>query len=259
MSKNPVAAPVSSVGQFKGGGGKSTTSRLMAERMIRWADEMGRPRPLIIDADTSLGNTEAHLKAAGAVRLQTPLHVYDGWLEMAQMIGEALPSQAVLIDFPGNFSEGLKAYGASFAEMLEIQGRPWTRVIPINTQAQAVMTVAEMAAVKPHDERMVVIMNGKWGPNRESFGYWHARPDLLNSGMQGGKQRAALLAAGGLEVYLPALEASVMELADSIDATFEEAANLMIARSHVFQGTTLRAWLAHANAMVEQMRSRLGY
>jgi hypothetical protein len=125
--------------------------------------------------------------------------------------------------------------------------------------AVAVNTVGHIAGIRPLDQNTVVILNEHYGRNPQAFGLWHATTDPITGHDQGGATRAALLASGGLELCLPALETSVMRNADNIKATFAEASDVMIRNSHVFAGATLRAWLVHAGAMVERVRSRLGY
>lgn len=241
-SKSPTAGawqrrplPIILVDGEKGGVGKSQLARLLVHLLTA----AGIP---VVGADGDKGNPHLERFYAKSIEVHAfALRNVEEWFRLTDLIADADRRAVIIIDAPAGVSDFLREWMPSLDVALEDLGRPLLRVWVMNTLVDSVIRLAASRDLIPLENTRAVL-NGR-DASRDKFVYW----DSTNL-------RRDLLAAGGQEVFVPALHAATNESVHKVQLSFAEAARALPSFS---QRVTLRAWLTACSSAFDLVFPRL--
>lgn len=191
----------------KGGTGKTTFGRLLVDELCRLGVEY-----LAFDADKENPDFHAFYQNFGTgVRLLDLLEIKQAKHFFTQLKEED-PS-VVVCDLPGATGEKLRQIIETFNlfKVATDLGYGCTIVSVLNLGRSPIRSLRVMHDFCAERADYVVVRNLCWG-KAEEFVRW-----------EGSETRKSILAAGGIEIQLPALEASVFDQLEDSNMAFSQA------------------------------------
>ncbi|MEA1071758.1 hypothetical protein [Sphingomonas sp. LY160] len=221
----------------KGGVGKSFAQRALAHTILaRGNDIVG------FDADSR----NAHLARYYASTI--PVHrIYlrdrAGWNKLIDSIATLDHSTDVLLDLPANMGEVLAKEMSRLLLACQRSNRVVHRMWVMDSEYDSVAQLSSSQDVIPL-ERTIVVKNGLFG-EPEDFRIW-----------EGSKIQAALKAAEGVELHLPAMPPALRSRISTAQCSFSDAANLPLT---VSEKLDLEWWLSFSEAAFEPFLEKVGF
>lgn len=131
-----------------------------------------------------------------------PLQTEEQWDEMIDTIERDVPiDSVVLIDCPAGAGHMMEVCGPKLKAFAAHQGRPFIRLCALDDEDDVLLALNRTRHLG--FETVIAGLSGLFAPSAEAF-------DLWRKPMRGGlSMRDEVLAAGGLEIYIPRLRASV--------------------------------------------------
>lgn len=227
----------------KGGVGKSFTGRTLAHCMHHW----GVPW-LGVDGDPRNAHLARYYGATASVA-RMPLRQASDWDQLLDYIEKAVPEDhVVLIDTPAGAGDMVRERGPWLKALAAHLGRNFLRLFALDEEDDVLMALARTRDTLGYDN-VAAVLNGRFGSNPEAFELWN-EPTVDGSSL-----RQQVLAAGGLEVYAPALPVRVRAHVRRERIPFHQAKNLdaLTFADH----RNLEAWLLSIQTAFAPLRARL--
>lgn len=180
----------------KGGVGKSFTGLCLAHCLtiagFAWVG---------IDGD----RRNAHLHrfhGPGPKVRRLPLDTVEHWDQMIDTIERDVPlDTVVLIDCPAGAGHMMEVCGPRLKAFAAHQGRPFMRLCAMDEEDDVLLALNRTRSLG--FDHVVACLNGRFAPSPEAFELWRKPMPTAPS------LREQVLNAGGIELYIPPLRASV--------------------------------------------------
>lgn len=224
----------------KGGLGKSFTGLVFAHWLISaglaWNGFDGDPR-------------NAHLfrfHGANQVR-RLPLQSSDQWDHLIDVIEREVPlDHVVVIDCPAGAGHMMEICGPKLKAFAAYQGRPFLRLCALDEEDDVLLALNRTRSLG--FDHVIACLNGRFAPSPGAFELW--REPLVN----GTSLRDQVLNAGGLEVYIPALRATVRSQLRRSNLPFHRSDELNLSWSET---RSLEDWLEQVKAQFAPVINRI--
>lgn len=232
-----MSAPFIMIDGDKGGVGKSFVARSATHCLIAWGI-----KPVGVDGDPR----NAHLERYYGSTLPTHrpyLREPKGWDGLIDLAGGTDPASPILIDFPGNIGDAVSQWGPKLQHAATRLQRPIVRLWTLDEEDDVIHLLKNSAVMFPFGPSVIAVRNGRFGAN-SSFDLWEKS-----------KTRAALLEAGGSDVYLPRLPPGVRGKIRDARCTFADATTK--AGLSLSETIDLEMWISGVENAFAPLRSRL--
>lgn len=243
----------------KGGTGKSTMTRAIADRYAR--DDI---KALLVDGDGEVGQLYQHYckldtdgnpatqKAGDGVMTMRVTGAEKERDKLLAMLDYDLP--VVLVDMPAASLTALAKFDAEvgFFDELQRSGYRPTMVNVLSPFQSSTRTVQQMVELADKHADYVAVVN-RWFGDDEDFYMWFGD----GNGNPPSRGRAMLPDFGGSEIDLPKLQAGVMVAIDDRMMRFSDAAadGSPLTRA---QRSRLIRWMKDTDAQLDKVADKIG-
>ena len=224
----------------KGGLGKSFTGLVFTYCLIStglpWNGFDGDPR-------------NAHLfRFHGAKQVRRlPLQSPDQWDHLIDVIEREVPlDHVIVIDCPAGAGHMMEVCGPKLKAFAAYQGRPFLRLCALDEEDDVLLALNRTRSLG--FDHVIACLNGRFAPSPEAFELW--RQPLAN----GISLREEVLNAGGLEVYIPVLRATVRSQLRRANLPFHRSDELKLSWSET---RSLHDWLEQVEAEFAPVIARI--
>lgn len=224
----------------KGGVGKSFGDLVAAHGLIA----AGLPW---VGIDADMRNAHLYRFHGGDRVRRLPLQTEEQWDQLIDTIERDVPlDHVVLIDTPAGAGHMMERCGPRLKAFAAHQGRPFLRLFALDEEDDVLLALARTRGLG--FDHVVACLNGRFGASPEAFELWR-RP------MPGAPSlRDQVLAAGGLELYIPALRASVRSQLRRANLPFHRAGELALSWSET---RSLTDWVEQVEAAFAPVLARI--
>jgi len=242
----------------KGGVGKTTTARLLAETL-----RVRCPGALLVDGNGSVGQMLQYLGTRKSGKLVSPQPEPDG-VRVFDLHGDERDrdellallesgAETILVDLPAESLHMLSRLDAelSFFELVRQNGYALTLISPVTPYRASVRDIQTALALVPA-ARHIIVRNLAFGdpenPTKSDpgdFGIWNES-----------KTRQQAIAMGAVIIDLPRCKAGILAALDDESISF--AAGTRSPKLSIADRQRLHVWLRGANAALEPVVESLG-